>query len=82
MSDRIEDGGPAFARPMSQCWNAGGEPCAPDYGDPGMSLRDWFAGQALAAILTKDHVGGHYNLASVAYSHADAMLRARKGGEQ
>lgn len=47
---------------------------------PGMSLRDYFAGQALAAIL----VNGEYDFddaASDAYRYANAMLAARSEGE-
>ena len=43
---------------------------------PGMSLRDWFAGKALAMV-TPDTPDGK---ASEAYAVADAMLRAREGG--
>lgn len=51
-----------------------------------MSLRDWFAGQALIAMAsTGDYKftdGGHLGAATDAYAIADAMLRAResKGG--
>ena len=44
---------------------------------PGMTLRDWFAGQALQAIIQADgaqffgSAGVH---AKTAYEHADAML--------
>lgn len=41
----------------------------------GMSLRDWFAGQALGGILTR---GGGPKVASEAYAVADAMIKARK----
>ena len=62
MSDR-QDGGPAF-------------PCAQDVlrSDEGMSLRDWFAGQALAGMLANpdNHV-----TAATAYDFADAMLAER-----
>jgi len=44
----------------------------------GMTLRDWFAGQALAGLLAKN---GEYEktryAASSAYEYADAMLEAR-----
>lgn len=60
--------------------------------NPGMSLRDWFAGQAMAGMLGG---GPEYHLAikemakelgvnegqvaaSAAYEYADAMLRARE----
>ena len=50
-----------------------------------MSLRDWFAGQALAGILgggfgdtiPHDDVNGGGDAAFFAYQYADAMLAAR-----
>lgn len=41
MADKINDGGPAFPRSANDC----------DNGAPGMSLRDWFAGMAMQAIV-------------------------------
>lgn len=56
----------------------------------GMSLRDWFAGQALAGIIGNSasglavgtsHPDGNTTVAVVAYVLADAMLAERaKGG--
>lgn len=50
----------------------------------GMLLRDWFAGQALASVLSAELPLGVPNAADVAakvaYAVADAMMRAR-GGE-
>lgn len=62
-------GGPAFAH---------GNP--EQGGDPGMSLRDWFAGQALEIALSgASYHGDDYNEAAMkAYAIADAMLSARK----
>ena len=58
-----------------------------EYQYEGMSLRDWFAGQALAGMgvwTPTTHVGGNLSLptnlkarAEWAYSQADAMLRQR-----
>ena len=49
---------------------------------PGMTLRDWFAGQALAGSLANpNHVLGtvtYGDIARDAYTWADAMLEARK----
>lgn len=43
----------------------------------GMTLRDWFAGQALAGLLAKGETGEDV-LADVAYSYADDMMKARQ----
>lgn len=78
MSEK-KNGGPAF--PIS----------IPGFGDNrmgGMSLRDWFAGQALAGMvsdldgdtiesLAEGERGGRF-FAKAAYALADAMLKARE----
>jgi len=48
--------------------------------NPGMTLRDYFAGQALAGMLAHgvSHEGEAV-AAEVAYSYADDMLKARGG---
>jgi hypothetical protein len=50
----------------------------------GMSLRDYFAGQALATIIPPTLSGYEAwdatSVAACAYQMADAMLRAREGG--
>lgn len=67
---KIENGGPAFPSvPVSS-------ETPEKYS--GMSLRDWFAGQALAgyvAAQSDDLEPGYY--ATIAYEIADAMLLAR-----
>ena len=71
MTKQIEDGGPAFAH---------GNP--EQGGHPGLSLRDWFAGQALAGIIEADGAQFFRDSeahARLAYAHADAMIAARKG---
>jgi hypothetical protein len=68
----INDGGPAF--PMSY---AGSEV----YTYPnqqGMTLRDWFAGQALVSMGVEYTDECHASVAQCAYRYADAMLRARE----
>lgn len=51
------------------------------YGNSGMSLRDWFAGQALTELirLSMGHDGGWSmdTAAQGAYEMADAMIRNR-----
>ncbi|HCT9739328.1 TPA: hypothetical protein OUD13_003608 [Morganella morganii] len=47
--------------------------------DPGMTLRDYFAAKAMAALIGDGGYGSRNNdLAKGAYSVADAMLRARE----
>jgi len=83
----INDGGPAFPIPIAGC-NDGGvynvlEQSGGKYG--GMTLRDWFAGQALAGIIANEGMFDHAIMllnAEACYNQADAMLAARKGGAQ
>ena len=84
MSDtRIDDGGPAF--PHSHDW--GWSEKTKRYeaaGQPDMTLRDWFAGQALASMtVAPDYSKGPCNaaMAERAYVIADAMLSARNKKE-
>lgn len=78
--ERIDNGGKAFpALCNDHSCNEGG-----------MSLRDWFAGQALPAVIHATCAGQHHpgdkhgmgtvtGMALDAYELADAMLAARKG---
>lgn len=75
----MNDGGAAF--PVAASDLTGSYPAA-----PGMSLRDWFAGQALAGFTSALMVGLRpprseiaESLAAAAYSCAGAMLAARQG---
>jgi hypothetical protein len=75
MEDKVKDGGAAF--PSSFRYDL------EDWADPGMSLRDWFAGQALTGLCANVAwnglgAGGINVLAIDAYSIADAMLAARE----
>ena len=75
------NGGPAFPRPA--LFEPSGS--LADQGWLGMSLRDWFAGQAISGILgrvefddLKDKtVYEEEHFARIAYSIADAMLDIR-----
>lgn len=75
MSKDHEDGGPAF--PDIRYWDDGQMAVK----HPGMSLRDWFAGQALAAYVSRPDTrqSSYAELADWSYDAADAMLAARKG---
>ncbi len=69
MSQTPKDGGPAF--PQAYFDNG----C-------GMSLRDYFAAKAMAAILTHRDAfedAGESEVARMAYNQADAMLAVRAG---
>jgi hypothetical protein len=73
MTDQQKDGGPAFATL---------------HHDQGMSLRDWFAGQAMAGVAASIIEAGMDDgasaqdvvktIASYSFSIADAMLAARE----
>lgn len=70
MRKPIENGGPAFPGfPNSQPGM---------YPRDGMSLRDWFAGQAIRARWGNGDVMTADDLAALAYQLADAMLAARE----
>ena len=67
------DGGLAFPLVIEE------EGCIPQV-HKGMSLRDWFAGQALAGLLCGRHgddFGDDWDIGADAYGVADAMIAAR-----
>ncbi len=80
MSDtkQIDDGGPAFPHSHDWGWSEKTKRYEAS-GQPGMTLRDWFAGQALAEQ-TKFAVSSseQYDAAKRCYALADAMIVARK----
>ena len=63
------DGGPAF--PVPNDANANGQ--------VGMSLLDWFAGQALSGLIASEALGkgDEIVISAMAYDIADAMLKER-----
>jgi hypothetical protein len=81
----IKDGGPAFPSAVvldemgTKIW-------ADDYGYGGMTLRDYFAGQALAGVLasnaevkaSRDQVARTSMIAIACYQVADALLAERE----
>ena len=71
MEDKVKDGGPAF--PGAEL------PAHPNH-PTGMSLRDWFAGQALHGLCSdKEFYSMRIELLALeAYKYADAMLAARE----
>ena len=83
MNNPINDGGSAFPSEQGETqnneWNQTYQ--------PGMSLRDWFAGQALAGMMANPillELHEDYAMTAKACMHfADAMLAERlKGGEE
>jgi len=91
MNTTLDDGGPAFVAPGMPAYSPEGTPLNPGAGhgwahdpQPGMSLRDWFAGMALQGFFAcpessmpctaadKEKVTRH------CYIYADAMLAAKK----
>lgn len=88
---KIDDGGLAF--PGTRREQVGtvadhgfSDDDSPTFGDVqhhGMTLRDWFAGQALAGMLATDTDASFYKAevaAERSYRMADAMIAARKAG--
>ncbi len=86
--NKSDNGGPAFPSSATKAVmgrDGSIEPSPFEFG--GMSLRDWFAGQALAglaqtysaAAFRDQWVLTFADVAKNAYDYADAMLAARKG---
>jgi hypothetical protein len=78
----IQDGGPAFPR----IGEGFGDPL---YDTPGMSLREWFAGKAMAGYCMAGYCAADHSfdmsyarIAEMAYKQADAMLAAGLNNEQ
>jgi hypothetical protein len=77
VSGQINDGGSAFPQPAKH-YDDGSSSIPPNNG---MSLRDWFAGQALQGHLAFPGSDLYADdAAKIAYRYADAMIAARKGG--
>ncbi len=85
----MKDGGPAFPRPESHRQWEGGT-VTTYYDQEGMTLRDWFAGQALIGLLSNTALQdfreptalalGPAWFAEQAGIQADAMLAEREKG--
>lgn len=74
------DGGPAF--PLSDEYGIGGETVR--LGEPGMTLRDWLAGQIIGAMVVGytqaygSPTDRSAEMAKEAWGLADEMLRCRE----
>ena len=79
MATKIKDGGPAFPTENSR------QTGPVTWHHEGMTLRDYFAAKAMQAYFTDPDVGFGSDVIDAgtraAYRIADAMLRAREGGE-
>ena len=75
------DGGPAF--PYQEIFQDTSGNIDVKYKQGGMSLRDWFAGQALMGMLSNTNNSKEFmgDFAEWAYRQANAMLAERAKGE-
>ena len=72
------EGGPAFPGIGTMLIGNGGEQRPIQVKMPGMTLRDWFAGQVLASIGRQSADADEMaDVAFCAYTQADAMLKER-----
>ena len=84
MSEQIEDGGPAFPRSRTIAHEISGPYSTASTAEYGMSLRDYFASAAMAAMLSNPANYGSENewrdestVSAQAYEIADDMLEER-----
>jgi hypothetical protein len=90
-----KDGGPAFPFDYDAPHHMGWEGQTERMTHTGMSLRDWFAGQALAGLLQNEDAISNIQqtareigesppdyTASICWNIADAMLAARNDGDK
>lgn len=78
---KINDGGPAFPQFEVVAGERDGHGDVIDAyttAQGGMSLRDWFAGQALIGLLHPGYAADTMRAPEHAYRLADAMIEARK----
>lgn len=71
---------PAFPRPSSTVtvWEEGHPTLETEDGHQGMSLREWYAGQALPGVLVarRDEITTPESIAAECFALADALLAA------
>ena len=78
MKNKIDDGGPAFPFPVPT-FDSNGRKIGHSTEEPGMTLRDWFAGKALQGLLVgyADNRMTLKDACGAALEAADAMLAER-----
>ena len=74
MNDTVYDGGPAF--PVTTATQVGNIQRT-DVAQPGMSLRDWFAGQALVGLVQKQPLLDHEGVHGPKFTDADILVFRR-----
>lgn len=84
METQKDNSGPAFPKIEHICLNPLNDQWGEVFTKPGMTLRDYFAAQALTGYLAYGHpaiIMGTFidESAKVAYEYADSMLKAREG---
>ena len=79
MNKQIDDGGAAF--PIPNTYHTNGQI---QYGQDGMTLRDYFAAAALQGVICHNGCGAltDEDSSRIAYEYADEMIKVRKGGDQ
>lgn len=80
-SKNIDDGGPAFSGGLFEPQHGGSNDREP--WNAGMSMRQYYAGQALVGLLSNDQMTAIHTvqeMSSVAISAADALIAALKAG--
>ena len=70
-----DEGGAAFPRPYSQ--QQPGDHWEPCYANKGMTLLDWFSGQALVGIFGNDPGINPTKAAEIAYACGKEMIAQR-----
>lgn len=81
---KINDGGPAFPTYVVATTSFNGTPTVDTH--PGLTLRDWFAGQALVGLMSDpglrpDKLAEFQHMAVRLYQVADAMIAERERGK-
>jgi hypothetical protein len=71
LSAGIDDGGPAFATPPAtyKKWDDGEEYEKTRDGQPGMTLRDYFAAKAMASIIREAHKDARTDGTTIMYGY-------------